>query len=643
MVLSKLDTSVEYEEKKDLFNDDNGYENNIYEIKLKKMKVKLSVTFGRQKLYLIKKNIVFFPMYLLNEGKIICQLGIIEMTNKQFSKIIDENDFIDISLLSKFEPLLYDYVKNIDIKKYALDVIEEKKEIEKIDTEPFENDDDEKNKNYDEYLFKKDKTNEIKIGKEENILHDKIDSLWIQKFMKSDQYNLIDNEGGGDCLFSVIRDAYNGLGWKTTVQKLRIVLSKEVDTNLFNNYKEYYTLIENNLNSEEKELKIIMEETKLLKEKFKKTNDRSLQTSYKEKVKENKLRFEKLKSQREMTKELFKEIQFMKKVKKEDDLKKIIQTCNFWADTWAISTLEKILNIKLIILSSEAFNNEDIDNVLLCGQMNDIVEKDFTPDYYIITEHTGDHYKLITYQNNTILKYEHLPEKLKELIVEKCVENSENGLYNKIPEFKELKKSVKKENDDEDKVDKVDKDLKFQELIDYDNSVVFQIYGKSNDKPLPGKGSGEKISMEQIKDYSELSKIMDWRRKLSDAYITPIKIDDYTWNSIVHYMNGNKFKSNMDYYKQFTLESSSVISESVEKAKEAGNLKSKIRPKDISIDEDYEIKKSELLLNAYKNKFEQHEEFKNILKLTRKSTIKNYLKGKEAEINYELMKTREIV
>jgi hypothetical protein len=99
----------------------------------------------------------------------------------------------------------------------------------------------------------------------------------------------------------------------------------------------------------------------------------------------------------------------------------------------------------------------------------------------------------------------------------------------------------------------------------------------------------------------------------------------------------------MDYYKQFTLESSSVISESAEKAKEAGNLKSKIRPKDISIDEDYEIKKSELLLNSYKNKFEQHEEFKNILKLTRKATIKNYLKGKEAEINYELMKTREIV
>ena len=246
---------------------------------------------------------------------------------------------------------------------------------------------------------------------------------------------------------------------------------------------------------------------------------------------------------------------------------------------------------------------------------------------------------MITYQNNSILKYEHLPEKLKTLILEKCIENSESGLYNKIPEFKELKKSTKK--DDED--DNSDKDLKFQESIDYDNSVVFQIYGKSNDKPLPGKGSGEKIEMDQIKDYSELSKNIDWRRKLSDYHMEPIKIDNYTWNSVVHYMNGNKFKSNLDYYKEFTMESNSVISSSPEKAKEAGQTKSKIRPKDIKIDDDYDVKESELLLKAYKNKFEQHEELKEILKLTKKATIKNYIKGKEAQVNYELMKTRDIV
>jgi predicted NAD-dependent protein-ADP-ribosyltransferase YbiA (DUF1768 family) len=639
MVLSKLDTSIEYNEKKDLYEDDNGYENNIYEIKLKQFKSKFEVSFGRQKLYHIKKNIVFFPIYLLHNGKIIVQIGVVEMTNKIFSKIVEEDDFINLSILNKFEPLLYSFVKDINIEKYSTSQMEDTNKSEKINVDGFETNEESDDSNLEEFLFKKDTTNDIKVEEEKNIISEKIDKLWIHQFMNSDQYNIVDNEGGGDCLFSVIRDAYNGLGWKTTVQKLRIVLSKEVDEKLYKNYKEYYTQIDNNLNEEEKELKLLKEETKLLKEKFKKTNERTLQNSYKEKVKENVIRFEKLKSQREMTKELYKEIQFMKKVKNVENLKKFIQTCDFWADTWAISTLEKILNIKLVILSSESYSSDDIDNVLLCGQMNEIVEKDFEPDYYIIVEYTGDHYKLITYQNNTILKYEHLPEKLKTLILEKCIENSESGLYNKIPEFKELKKSVKKEDEE----DSSDKDLKFQENIDYDNSVVFQIYGKSNDKPLPGKGSGEKIEMDQIKEYSELSKNIDWRRKLSDYHMAPIKIDNYTWNSVVHYMNGNKFKSNLDYYKEFTMESNSVISSSPEKAKEAGQIKSKIRPKDIKIDSDYDVKESELLLKAYKNKFEQHEELKDILKLTKKATIKNYIKGKEAQVNYELMKTRDIV
>lgn len=639
MVLSKLDTSIEYNEKKDLYEDDNGYENNVYEIKLKQFKSKVEVSFGKQKLYHIKKNIVFFPIYLLHNGKIIVQIGVVEMTNKIFSKIVEEDDFINLSLLNKFEPLIYSFVKDINIEKYSTSQIEDTNKSEKINVDGFETNEQSDDSNLEEFLFKKDTTNEIKVEEEKNIISEKIDKLWIHQFMNSDQYNIVDNEGGGDCLFSVIRDAYNGLGWKTTVQKLRIVLSKQVDEKLYKNYKEYYTQIDNNLNEEDKELKLLKEETKLLKEKFKKTNERTLQNSYKEKVKENIIRFEKLKSQREMTKELYKEIQFMKKVKNVDSLKKFIQTCDFWADTWAISTLEQILNIKLVILSSESYSSDDIDNVLLCGQMNEIVEKEFVPDYYIIVEYTGDHYKLITYQNNSILKYEHLPEKLKTLILEKCIENSESGLYNKIPEFKELKKSTKK--DDED--DNSDKDLKFQESIDYDNSVVFQIYGKSNDKPLPGKGSGEKIEMDQIKDYSELSKNIDWRRKLSDYHMEPIKIDNYTWNSVVHYMNGNKFKSNLEYYKEFTMESNSVISSSPEKAKEAGQTKSKIRPKDIKIDDDYDVKESELLLKAYKNKFEQHEELKDILKLTKKATIKNYIKGKEAQVNYELMKTRDIV
>ena len=54
-----------------------------------------------------------------------------------------------------------------------------------------------------------------------------------------------------------------------------------------------------------------------------------------------------------------------------NQFKEFIKTSNFWADTWAITTIEKKLNIKIIILSEEAYNNKDMDSIMICGQLND--------------------------------------------------------------------------------------------------------------------------------------------------------------------------------------------------------------------------------------------------------------------------------
>ena len=60
---------------------------------------------------------------------------------------------------------------------------------------------------------------------------------------------------------------------------------------------------------------------------------------------------------------------WMRGVDSLDKLKKKMRTCGFWAETWTIQTLENILNVKLIILSSDNFQHGDYDNVLQCGDM----------------------------------------------------------------------------------------------------------------------------------------------------------------------------------------------------------------------------------------------------------------------------------
>ena len=98
----------------------------------------------------------------------------------------------------------------------------------------------------------------------------------------------------------------------------------------------------------------------------------------------------------------------MKGIDTLDKLKIKVRSCDFWAELWSLGTLERILNIKFIILSSESYKNGDVTNVLQCGMTDKLLDASrvFNPEFYIILDYTGSHYKLVSYKKKMIFKFQ---------------------------------------------------------------------------------------------------------------------------------------------------------------------------------------------------------------------------------------------
>ena len=667
MVLSKLDSDISYPELKSVDSGDLKMEANLYQLEIKDIDIIIAV--GNSKNTYEDKNILYFPIYLVKYNNKVIQIGLYEIKSSDYLSYLDKYNNLDIEKME--EPLIYSFVSKDFLNKMRLKpdvplhrIDKEEGEITESEDEDDEDEDEDDNYVVDYEISPERQDIFVKIKgvpvppllpeetqKQSKDIrekyHESPKDTWIDKFMKNHNYNIQDNEGGGDCLFATIRDAFSSIAQQTSVNKIRKKLAEEATQEIFDGYKEQYDMYNASIIRDTNKIKELANEYLLYKERIHQTIDRNEQKAIVVQAKEVKKEHDRLVEEKRVSAAILKEYKFMKGIGNIDQFKRAVRHCDFWADTWAISTLERILNIKIIVMSSENYKADDTKNVLQCGQLNDkILEQRgrFTPDFYIIVDYTGNHYKLIGYKKKMIFKFSEIPYDIKKMIYEKCMEKNA-GPFFIIPDFLKFKASQKKT---------VIKEAQYEDLSEsklrglYNDDIVFQFYSKSLDKPLPGKGSGEKIPSDRLREYSTLASIPQWRKKLSNFWVQPFTLDNHKWASVEHYYQGSKFKkTHPDFYLSFSIDSGTDLSKDPSMAKAAGEKNGKfkgelLRPVEVSIDSDFSEKrqKREIYAAQYA-KFSQNEDLKTLLLATGDAKLAHFIKGAEPVVFDELMLIRD--
>jgi predicted NAD-dependent protein-ADP-ribosyltransferase YbiA (DUF1768 family) len=677
--------TIQYEERREIEDVDKQTSVSVYDFILHDKEVEIAV--GKRKYKGTgEKMVAYFPIYLMSGDKVKSQIGVFELLPKYEldPTYMDENNELNLSnlefldddnnlklnlygfvnkrFLSKYEkPEPVSEVVSKDLSKTASkdldeDLTEAKgKDLSKAaskdlsEAEDVINSDDPTELHFNpeakhdipekyttifetdashpgqEPLPEETKADDEKMKADYSPSHS---DQWIKKFMRRAEFRIVDVEANGDCFFAVIREAFARIGHKTSTKRLREVVADEVGDDQLESYKSMYFAFVGELadieNKMRDHVKTNAEQKKRIAKSVSKEDKKQLLGGAKANVDE----YRRLAEDKKLLESDLQKYRFMKGVDTLEDFKSAIKTQSYWADEMAISILEKKLNIKMIILSEESYKARDENAVMKCisgyTSEGDAITN---PDYYIMASHTGDHYQLITYKNAGIFRFSEIPYSIKILIVNKCIERN-SGSFQYISKFRDFQRKLGVKLLEEDYL-KEDSDL-------YNGDNVFQFYNRSNPKPAPGKGSGEKIQEKDVKAFIDLRKNVGWRQMLDDEYNTTFHLKNKRWSSVEHYFQASKFEKHRPLYESFTLDSDSEVSKDVAKAKKEAKKEegTKLEP------HFFEGRHKAARKEAIMAKFDQNEELRRVLLNTKNAKLVYYEQGKEAEPDTILMEVR---
>ena len=749
MVKSKLNTNINYHEYSHLEEEDFNYNTPLFQVQLLRDPQKVIIGLGQLNYHFAKRyNVVYAPIYLFNtEMEFMKQIGVYEMPSTHVK--MDESGDLDIH---KLVPLLYGFVNTellrksrakkgdftaanaaVDPKKRATEVNEIKKSLGKPPQAPpaatnadgndanSSSDDDDGGDETAEYdaTFGLDarqkhllsgasilplQTKEQSEMERRQYKPNPATDLWIQKYLRNKYFNFIDNEGASDAFFAVIRDALLTQGRTTTILELRKQLSDEVTDEVFRGYREKFAMYHALTRTQTRETKELVNNYNDLKRRISAIHDRAQQqlmiAGAKKLVIEHNLKHDEMK----YTKLLSSQYDYMREVRSTQQLKERMMTSLYWPDAWAIATMERVLNMKFVLFSRDAYEAGDIDNVLQCdngagnaddgggggggggGIDADIRKRGvFEPTAYIlvgkgaslssatatatggrarsrsprsgIRDSKATTYNLITYKTHGVLAFSELPYDIKLLITTKCLE-TQSGAFCLIPQFKLFQRELGIRADEipneslDDLLEEIHTNGARGERNAanlYTPDIVFQFYAKSNHNALPGMGAGERIPETEKIHFHKLATFENWRRKLSNFWNEPFMLDGHTWQSVEHYYQGSKFKNNnREFYLKFSLDSRSELSADPVLAKAAGSKSGKlnattiIRPSRITIDPDFfnHGRSDREMESAMFAKFSQNQNLKDMLLATRNAKLVHYQRGARPEVYQHMMRVR---
>lgn len=431
---SNLDKYIIYERKNILERNDNGTVAQVYKVEI--LGKIYYIALGKPNRSYSDHNLIFFPIYLIVNDKVASQLGVYEIPLETFNQnsesllyIYDSDNDLNIPKLGT--PILYSdiehilnqvdagiYLKKTKIKPKSKLKSKEKTKTKKLVIIPTLLDDTGESTGSSTKSLPKSKTRKSRS------IHDN----WIQKYLenKDNSYRIQDNEGGGDCLFAVIRDAYRSsnldpsLIESRSVENLRKLVVSNITADQFLDYKKLYndikaeqTKLQQELLGEEQKIRV-SSETYDAGEKISELNEQIL-----------------------INQNLLLDFQDVENINSLEEYREKFLECKFWANGAAINQLEKILNIKFVIFSYQNYIENRYENVIQCGETAEY-DKSKGPIYYILADYTDNtHYKLIKYKEKGLFTFNELPDIVIKKIEQQCLQRK-SGAYYVIPEFQAL-------------------------------------------------------------------------------------------------------------------------------------------------------------------------------------------------------------